>query len=59
MSRILAIFAAALLSVGTAAAQTQSTSPTTHPGTKLAFPATVGGAQFERSVNYRAAPIPW
>ena len=38
------------------AAQTQSTTPTTHPGTKLAFPATVGGAQFERSVNYAAPP---
>ena len=56
MSRVLAIFVAALLSAGTAAAQTQSTTPTTHPGTKLAFPATVGGAQFERSVNYAAPP---
>ena len=56
MSRILAVFLAALLFSGTAAAQTQSTSPTTHSGTKLAFPATVGGAQFERSVNYAGPP---
>jgi len=56
MSRILAISLAALVSAGTAAAQTQSTAPTTHAGTKLAFPATVGGAQFERSVNYAAPP---
>jgi hypothetical protein len=56
MSRILAVFLAALVSTGTAAAQTQSTSPSAHAGTKLAFPATVGGAQFERSVNYAAPP---
>ncbi|HZX86741.1 MAG TPA: hypothetical protein VFF19_24435 [Reyranella sp.] len=55
-SRILVILLVALVSAGTAAAQTQSTSPTTHAGTKLAFPATVGGAQFERSVNYAAPP---
>ena len=35
-----------------AAAQTQSTAPGTHAGTKLAFPASVGGAQLERSVTY-------
>jgi hypothetical protein len=56
MSRLLAILLAALVSAGTAAAQTQSTSPTTHAGTKLAFPATVGGAQFERAVNYAGPP---
>lgn len=39
-----------------AAAQTQSTSPTSHAGTKLAFPATLGGAQFERVVNYAGPP---
>jgi len=39
-----------------AAAQTQSTSPTTNAGTKLAFPATLGGAQFERVVNYAGPP---
>jgi hypothetical protein len=56
MSRSLALLLAALISTGTAAAQTQSTSPTAHAGTKLAFPATVGGAQFERSVNYAGPP---
>jgi hypothetical protein len=47
---------AGVLFTTAAAAQTQSTSPTAHPGTKLAFPATVGGAQFERSVNYAGPP---
>ena len=66
MSRTLAIlFAAALVaalgasapgSVGTASAQTQSTAPSIHAGTKLNFAATVGGATFERSVNYAAPP---
>jgi hypothetical protein len=57
MSRALTILAAAVLAwVGAASAQTQSTGPTTHAGTKLAFPATLGGAQFERSVNYAAPP---
>ena len=56
MSRFLAAFLAAVVSAGAAAAQTQSTTPTAHAGTKLAFPATVGGAQFERSVNYAAPP---
>jgi len=57
MSRSLAILAAAVLAwVGAASAQTQSTGPTTHAGTKLAFPATLGGAQLERSVNYAAPP---
>jgi hypothetical protein len=41
---------------GAAAAQTQSTAPGIHAGTKLAFPATVGGAQLERSVNYAGPP---
>jgi hypothetical protein len=65
MSKTLAIlFAAAALilgasgpgSVGTASAQTQSTTPSAHAGTKLNFAATVGGATFERSVNYAAPP---
>ena len=66
MSRTLAIlFAAAFAlaagasgsgSFGTAAAQTQSTTPSVHAGTKLNFAATVGGATFERSVNYAAPP---
>jgi hypothetical protein len=47
---------AVLAWTGAAAAQTQSTAPTTDPGTKLSFPATLGGAQFERSVNYAAPP---
>ncbi len=47
---------AGMLWATAAIAQTQSTSPTTHAGTKLAFPATLGGAQFERSVNYAAPP---
>jgi hypothetical protein len=49
-------FIATLLWAATAVAQTQSTAPTSHPGTKLAFPATLGGAQLERSVNYGAPP---
>jgi hypothetical protein len=45
-----------LRSAGTAWAQTQSTTPSVHAGTKLNFAATVGGATFERSVNYAAPP---
>jgi len=60
MSRALAALAALAAAVfawsGPAAAQTQSTAPTTHAGTKLNFPATLGGAQLERSVNYAAPP---
>ena len=56
MSRVLAIAIAAVLACGTAGAQTQSTTPTTDPGTKLAFPANLGGATFERSVNYAGPP---
>jgi hypothetical protein len=61
MSKALAILFAASLglasgSVGTAWAQTQSTTPSVHAGTKLNFAATVGGATFERSVNYGAPP---
>jgi hypothetical protein len=56
MSRIAAIAVAAILAFGTAWAQTQSTTPTTDPGTKLAFPANLGGATFERSVNYAGPP---
>ena len=61
MSRTLAIFFAAALalalgSVGTASAQTQSTTPSLDTGTKLNFAATVGGATFERSVYYGAPP---
>ena len=56
MSRIAAITIAAALVCGTAWAQTQSTTPTTDSGTKLAFPASLGGATFERSVNYAGPP---
>ncbi|MCA0302034.1 MAG: hypothetical protein LCH95_06470 [Proteobacteria bacterium] len=38
------------------AAQTQSTRPGAHAGTQIAFPASVGGATLERSVNYGAPP---
>jgi hypothetical protein len=58
MSRILvaATLAFALGSAGAAWAQTQSTTPTTDAGTKLNFPASLGGASFERVVNYAAPP---
>lgn len=58
MSRLLAclIAAAALLGASLAVAQTQTTAPSAHAGTKLNFPATLGGATFERSVNYAAPP---
>jgi hypothetical protein len=56
MSRLLIVVLAAMAWAGTAAAQTQSTAPSTHAGTKLAFPASLGGAQLERSVNYAGPP---
>ena len=56
MSRLFGVLMAALLWTGMAAAQTQSTTPGTHAGTKLAFPASVGGATLERSVNYAGPP---
>lgn len=60
MSRIgKALLAAMLLAaVNTvpASAQTQSSTPTTNAGTKLNFPASLGGATFERSINYSAPP---
>ncbi len=58
MSRILVAAALALAvgSVGATWAQTQSTTPTTDAGTKLNFSATLGGASFERVVNYAAPP---
>src|SRR5882757_9476433 len=58
MSRILVAAALALAvgSGGTTWAQTQSTAPTTDAGTKFNFPATLGGATFERVVNYAAPP---
>ena len=58
MSRITAflVAAAVLLGASLVAAQTQSTAPSAHAGTRLNFPGTVGGATFERSVNYAAPP---
>ena len=54
-----ALIAALLLAVSSpipASTQTQSSTPTTHAGTRLNFPASLGGATFERSVNYAAPP---
>ncbi|SEO88776.1 hypothetical protein SAMN02990966_03237 [Rhodospirillales bacterium URHD0017] len=56
MSRLAFVLLAAMAWAGTATAQTQSTAPTAHAGTKLAFPASIGGAQLERSVNYAGPP---
>ena len=56
MALALVLAAPASGSLGTASAQTQSTTPSIHPGTKLNFAATLGGATFERSVNYGAPP---
>lgn len=60
MSRIGNSLIAAVLLAGASAvpasAQTQSSTPTTNPGTRLNFPAILGGATFERSVNYAAPP---
>ena len=60
MSRIgkVLLVAGLLASAGAvpASPQTQSTSPTTNAGTRLNFPASLGGATFERSVNYAAPP---
>src|SRR4030095_635139 len=56
LSRVLIVLLAAMAWAGTAVAQTQSTAPGAHAGTKLAFPASVGGAQLERSVNYSGPP---
>jgi hypothetical protein len=49
MSRLLAVVAAIWMVAGTAWAQAPDPAPTTHPGTKLSFPPTVGGATFEES----------
>jgi len=54
-----ALLVAALLAAAggvPATAQTQSSTPTTNAGTRLNFPASLGGATFERSVNYAAPP---
>jgi len=60
MSRIGKVLIAAVLLAGAspviASAQTQSTTPATNAGTRLNFPSSLGGATFERSVNYAAPP---
>jgi hypothetical protein len=56
MSRLLIVFFAAIAWAGAAVGQTQSTAPSTHAGTKLSFPASLGGAQLERAVNYAGPP---
>jgi hypothetical protein len=56
MSRLLIVVLATMALAGAAVAQTQSSTPGAHAGTKLAFPASVGGAQLERSVNYAGPP---
>jgi hypothetical protein len=50
MSRLLAAIATTLcMMVGAAWAQAPGPAPATHPGTRLSFPPTVGGATFEES----------
>src|SRR5262245_20910633 len=56
MSRVAALAAACGLAAATAWAQTQSTTPTVDQATKLNFAANVGGATFERAVNYAGPP---
>ncbi len=51
MSRIVAFVLAAMLVAGAAHAQTQA--PAVEPGTKLSFPATLGGATLDRSASLR------
>lgn len=48
MSRLIA-FLAMMLVAGSALAQ-GAAAPATHPGTRLSFPPTLGGAQFQRSL---------
>jgi hypothetical protein len=56
MSRIALALVGLALTCGGVQAQTQSTTPTVDAGTKLNFAATVGGATFERAVNYSGPP---
>jgi len=51
MSRALVLLAAFLCWAGAAVAQ-PAAAPTTHPGTKLNFPPTLGGATFMASFNH-------
>src|SRR5882757_2082260 len=54
MSRILAFAVVALLWAIPASAQ--SPAPTLHPGTKISFAPTVGGAKLEQAVHLNAVP---
>jgi hypothetical protein len=54
MSRILALAVMALLWAIPASAQ--SPAPTLHPGTKISFAPTVGGAKLEQAVHLNAVP---
>lgn len=49
MSRLLAIVAAIAAVASAALAQTPAPAPAMHPGTRLNFPSTLGGASLERS----------
>jgi hypothetical protein len=53
MSRFAALLAAALF--WTLPAWSQTSAPSVHPGTKLSFAPTVGGARFENSLHF--APV--
>jgi hypothetical protein len=55
MSRALAVFLATFCCIAAALAQggaAGGSAPPTHPGTKLNFPPTLGGATFETSANH-------
>ena len=54
MSRALAAFLATFCCIAAALAQ-GGQAPPTHPGTKLNFPPTLGGATFETSTNHGTA----
>ena len=58
MSRAMAVIAAALLWAVTAGvpAGAQTPAPSVHPGTKISFAPTVGGARLESSMHFAAVP---
>src|SRR5476649_1588253 len=58
MSRMMVIVATALLWAvsAAAAAWAQAPAPSVHPGTKLSFGSTVGGAKLESSLHFAAVP---
>ena len=51
MSRVFAAFLALMLVAGAAPSQGQTAAPPVDPATKLAFPATLGGATLSRSIT--------